>query len=159
MIGKRGSFVAGIALGIVATAGVVAVAAPASGPEHAKDRPVEVTLHRFDRNRGSEGKFAEWISFLHSRHGEAVATLARERTYFEAMFTAPDDPNHLYWITVQGAGGASVESSNLDLDRRHIAYMDAVLAKGSHERMVTQNVLAPDFIVDAVRREQRAEEK
>lgn len=157
MIGRSASFVAGIALGIAVSAGAVAIAA--SMPVRVPERPVEVTLHRFDRIPGSDRRFAEWVSFLHSRHRDAVTTLARERTYFEAMFTAADEPNRLYWITVQGAGGAPVESSNLDLDRRHIAYMDAVLAKGSHRRMVTRNVLAPDFIVNAIGREQRRDKE
>ncbi|WP_234419349.1 DUF6176 family protein [Sphingomonas sp. EC-HK361] len=131
----------------------VAIAAPTHKPL----RPVEVTLHRFDRAGGSERQFADWIAFLHARHREAVQTLARERTYFEAMFTAPDEPRRLYWITVQGVGGSPVERSTLDLDRRHMAFMKAVLVKGSHRQLVTQNVLAPDFIVKAVRNEQRQE--
>ncbi|WP_256731213.1 M1 family metallopeptidase [Sphingomonas sp. dw_22] len=35
--------------------------------------------------------------------------------------------------------------------------MDAVLARGSHRRLTTQNMLAPDFIVSAVREEQQRE--
>ncbi|WP_174279538.1 DUF6176 family protein, partial [Sphingomonas bacterium] len=117
-------------------------------------RPVAVTLHRFDLAPGCDATFRAWIDFLHARHRDAVATLGRERTYLEAMFTAPDEPGRLYWLTVQGAGGAAVDSSTLDLDRRHQAFMDAVLAKGSHRRLVTENVLAPDFIVRAVREQQ-----
>lgn len=157
MIGRKASFAAGIALGVAVSTGVVAIAAPGPGPGPAPK--VEVTLHRFERVAGSDAKFAEWISFLHARHRDAVATLARERTYFEAMFTTPDEPTRLYWITVQGVGGATVESSNLDLDRRHVAYMDAVLAKGSHRRMTAQNVLAPDFLIAAVQHQQRREKQ
>lgn len=120
-------------------------------------RPVEVTLHRFDMQPGSEGKFREWIAFLQSRRREAVATLSREHTYVEAMFTAPDEPRRLYWITVTGEGGAPVESSTSDLDRKHQDYMDAVLAKGSHRRLNTENVLLRDFIVRAIRDQQRRE--
>ena len=116
---------------------------------------VEVTLHRFDIRPGQEGRFDEWIAYLQAHHREAVATLQRERMYFEAMFRASDEPRRLFWITVQGAGGATVESSDAELDRRHTADMDEVLAKGSHARLITRNVLASDFIVATVAREQR----
>lgn len=148
------SFTAGCGFGVAATL-LVAARADTVAPQ--PFRPVEVTLHRFDMVPDSDAKFRDWIGFLHARHRDAVATLARERTYFEAMFTAPDEPRRLYWIEVQGAGGAQVDTSPLDIDRRHIAYMDAVLAAGSHRRLTTQNVLAPDFIVRAVRDEQRRE--
>lgn len=141
-------FGAGAIVGLTTGLAAWANAAPPMPPS------VEVTLHRFNRVPGADAKFREWIDFLHAHHREAVATLGRERTYFEAMFTAPDEPSRLYWITVQGTGGASVESSTMDMDRKHIAYMAAVLAKGTHRRLTTQNVLAPDFIVNAVRREQ-----
>ena len=149
VVRRRASF----ALGVLS--GAAAALLLGAGPGAEPIRPVGVVLHRFDMVPGQERRFAEWVSFLHRRHRDAVATLARERTYFEAMFTAPDEPRRLYWITVQGAGGAPVESSPLDLDRRHQAYMDAVLAKGSHRRLTTQNVLAPDFLVEAVRDEQQ----
>ncbi|MHA0317207.1 DUF6176 family protein [Sphingomonas melonis] len=146
------------ALGMVAGIGVtfcLGATVPQSPPEPL--RPVEVTLHRFDRKPGSEATFREWIDYLRSHHREAVATLGRERTYFEAMFIAPDEPRRLYWLEVKGAGGKPVESSDHELDRRHIAYMDAVLIKGSHARLQTENVLVPDFIVRAVAAEQREE--
>ncbi|WP_174291578.1 DUF6176 family protein [Sphingomonas bacterium] len=148
-----GGMVAGIAL--MQLLGATRTRTPVE--EAATLRPVNVVLHRFDMKPGQQRTFHEWIGFLHARHREAVSTLARERTYFEAMFTAPDEPRRLYWLTVQGTGGAPVESSTLDLDRRHIAYMDAVLAKGTHRRLTTQNVLAADVIVRAVRDAQGAE--
>lgn len=55
---------------------------------------------------------------------------------------------------MQGSGGAAVESSMLDLDRRHSANIDAVLVRGSHRRLTMENVLAPHFIVRAIREEQ-----
>lgn len=154
-INSARAFGAGALTGIAAMILTGAVSVPKPAPEPL--RPVAVTLHRFDMVPGQEAKFREWIDFLQTRHRDAVNTLGRERTYFEAMFTAPDEPRRLYWITVQGAGGSQVESSNLDLDRRHIEYMKAVLAKGSHVRLETRNILAPDFIVSAVRDEQARE--
>lgn len=154
---KTRDFGRGMAAGVAITLLLGATPSSPALTQLATTRPVEVILHRFDIQPGQDPAFKEWIDFLHKRHRDAVATLARERTYFEAMFTAPDEPHRLYWITVQGAGGAQVESSDLDLDRKHVAYMDAVLVKGSHRRLITQNVLAPDFIVQAIDQEQNRE--
>lgn len=159
MKGRPLQFVTGFVAGIAAMVAIGATKAPSAIQGAKPARSVEIVLHRFDMVPGKGQAFREWINFLHARHREAVATLARERTYFEAMFTAPDEPGRLYWITVQGAGGANVESSTLDLDRQHVAYMNAILAKGSHRRLTTQNVLAPDFIVHAVGEEQRREDR
>lgn len=151
---KYRSFATGIAVGIGGMA-LLGAAQPLSVTrEPAPIRPVNVVLHRFDMVPGQEAAFRDWIDMLHTHHHEAVATLGREETYFEAMFTAPDEPRRLYWLTVQGAGGRSVENSSAKLDRDHVAYMDHVLVKGSHRRLTTKNVLAPDFIVAAVRQEQ-----
>lgn len=156
---KYRSFAAGIACGIGGIALLGATpSAPLSG-ESKTIRPVDVVLHRFDMVPGRGAAFRDWIAMLHARHREAAATLGRKRTYFEAMFTAPDEPQRLYWLTAQGAGRKEVESSTLDLDRRHMAYMDEVLSQGSHRRLATRNVLAPDFIVAAVRREQVREDR
>lgn len=154
MMTRYRSFALGMAAGIGVTF-CLGATVPQLPPEPL--RLVEVTLHRFDRKPGSEATFREWIDYLRSHHRDAVATLGRERTYFEAMFIAPDEPRRLYWLEVKGAGGKSVESSDHELDRRRIAYMDAVLIKGSHARLQTENVLVPDFIVRAVAAEQREE--
>ena len=146
------SFVMGGLAGIALTLSLGAKSAPVP-----REAPVAVEFHRFDMKAGAEARFDQWMGLLHRRHRDAVATLTRERTYFEAIFTAPDQPGRLYWITVQGSGGAPVESSTLDLDRQHRACMDAVLVKGSHRRLITRNVLAPDFIVKAIADDQARE--
>lgn len=145
----------GLVIGAVAGSGMTAFATKPVVPL----RPVEITLHRFDIKPGQRAKFEEWIAFLKASHRAAVATLTRERTYFEAMFTAPDEPDRLYWLTVNGAGGAPVDNSPDPLDLKHIEYMDAVLVKGSHARLVTRNVLSPDFVVRAIRTQQRDVER
>lgn len=97
------------------------------------------------------------------KRGPHLASLAagvavgRERTYLEAMLREPGEPRRLYWLTVQGQGAAPVETSTAEIDRRHMAYMGEVLAPGSHRRLATENVLAPDFAIEAVRREQGRE--
>ena len=149
------AFAAGALLGLAAGCAATVAATSVAPPRPL--RPVTVTLHRFDRLPSQRARFDEWIAYLREHHREAVATLGRERTYLEAMFTAADEPDRLYWLTVEGAGGAPVETSPSELDRRHMGFIDEVLVKGSHRRLETRNVLAPDFAVAAVRAEQRSE--
>lgn len=134
----------GIVLGVLGATQLAARSDPPAPP------PVDVVLHRFDLVEGKEDRFRAWIDFLHANHRAAVASLGREKTYAEAMFTAPDEPGRLYWITVTGRGGAPVEHSPLAIDVQHNAYMAEVLKQGSHARLVTQNVLVPDFLANAV---------
>lgn len=86
-------------------------------------------------------------------------SLERERTYFEAMFTDPDDPSALLWVVAKGEGGAPVESSKLAIDVQHEAYMKDVLVRGSHRQLETQNVLMPVFVKDAIAAHQASEPK
>lgn len=147
-------YVATLTVGIAIGAALASVAPSRS--QALVDGPVrqatpEVVLHRFAVRPDQHARLDEWISFLRANHRAAVATLGRERMYVEAMFTIPDDPDRLYWLTVQGRG-APVENSTDPLDRRHVAYMRAVLVPGSHVRFDTRNVLIPDFIGAAIAR-------
>lgn len=150
------SLLAGLVLGMTASLGAAAFAGRTSAVPTPL-RPVSVTLHRFDIAPGQEGHYADWIAFLHAQHRAAVGTLGRERTYLEAMFRADDEPRRLYWLTIQGVGSEPVESSTLEVDRRHMAYMAEVLVPRSHARLATENVLAPDAMILAVREQQARE--
>jgi hypothetical protein len=135
--------------GITYTAvGVIGTAEPAL------PYPVSVSLHRVNIIPGKEQEFEEWMEYLRSHHDEAVATLDRERTYFEAMFTAPDEPHKLYWIEVRGAGGASSKTSPYPIDQKHREYRDATIDRASDLRFVPRNAFAPNFLVDAIREHQ-----
>lgn len=138
---------------IGAAAGAMATASRAPEPL----RPAAVTLHRFDLKPGQQTERDAWIGYLERNHRAAVATLGRERMHAGAMFVQPDEPGRFYWVTIQGAGGHPVETATSELDRRHMASMDAVLAKGSNRRAAGRNVLLPDFIVAAIRRQKQVE--
>ncbi len=151
--GQVAALLLGIALGICASGMNRAWAGGSVEPL----RPVKVTLHRFDLRDGADPALREWLAHLAAHHREAVATLDRERMYLEAKFTLPDDPARLYWLTVEGDGGGSVETSVSELDRRHMAYMKRVLADGSDRRAETRDMLMPDFIAAAIRDQQAVE--
>jgi len=148
LVQKVSLLVAGTLLGVMGS-GVAATVTGTSASSPAASK-VAVVLHRFDIQPGKVTEFNEWIDFLHAHHAEAVATLDREKTYVEAMFTSPDEPHRLYWITVQGTGGSHVDTSSFDVDRKHMQYMSDVLVKGSHARFDTRNVLIPGFVHAAI---------
>ncbi len=160
----RPDFVFAVSFCVVGLLAGLAIGRLSAQPAHAEAAPVaafdangiEVTLHHFTVRPDKKERFKEWIAFLHGQHGPAVASLERERTYFEAMFTDPKSPADLYWVVAKGRGGAPVETSPLAIDRVHEAYMAEVLLPGSHETFQTQNVLMPDFVVDTIRRRETA---
>lgn len=59
---------------------------------------------------------------LDERCEECVATLDRERMAVEMVFRLKEDgEDYLFWVTIRGEGGASLESSEHAIDRDHIA--------------------------------------
>lgn len=150
-------FVAGAACtGLVAVV-VASAHADARGPAPLA-HPVVVTLHRFEVKPDKLERFQAWMRLYRTEHRATVATLERERTYVEAMFRDRQHaPRVIWWLEAQGEGGARVESSPLDIDKKHQAFMDEVLKPGSHARLDTEFMLAPDFAVEAIRAHQAAE--
>ena len=91
------------------------------------------------------------MRFQRDNHDAVVATLDRERMYFEAMFRDQErDPGVLYWLAVDAEGGAPVESSPANVDKKHLEFMTRVLRKGSRTRLATEMYLVPPFIERAI---------
>lgn len=115
--------------------------------------PLQVRLHRVEIGDDKLDRYADWQRFLHAHHDEAVATLAREHMFVEAMFRDPvHDPHALYWLEVRDDAGAHANDSNLPIDREHERYMREVLLPGSWSILDTDNVLVAPFVQDAVAR-------
>jgi hypothetical protein len=113
--------------------------------------PLQVRLHRVEIRDDKLDRYADWQRFLHAHHDEAVATLAREHMFVEAMFRDPvHDPHALYWLEVRDDAGAHANDSNLPIDREHERYMREVLLPGSWSMLDTDNVLVAPFVQDAV---------
>lgn len=134
-------------------------AVPPSSPpqEPALRHPVSIVLHRVNIVPGKEQRVDEWMAFLKAHHAEAVATLDRERTYFEAMFKAPDEPGKLYWLEIKGAGGESSKTSTFAVDHKHREYRDSSIRRETNVNFTTLNTFVPPFIVEAVARHQLGE--
>jgi hypothetical protein len=108
-----------------------------------------VRLHRVSIRPDELDGYRQWQAFLHARHAEAVATLAREHMLVEAMFRDKADPTTLFWLEVKDDQGATVESSDADIDIKHRQFMQRVLDPGTWSVMETDNVLVAPFIAGA----------
>lgn len=139
-----------------ATAQVQPVTPPSSPPGNAFRFPVAVALQRFEIVPGKEVRFVEWMTYLRTERAAAVATLDGERMYFEAVFSDTSaGRSYAYWLTFQGDGGTPVESSNAELDRRHLAYWNECIVKGSRRRMGYEFHLTPAFVDSVIVTQQR----
>lgn len=84
---------------------------------------VKVELSRFKVKKGKEKKVQEWMNFLNQYHQETVATMAGERMYVEDIFKEViAGETYLYWFSIQGENGNSVEKSNSEIDKKHLEY-------------------------------------
>lgn len=125
-------------------------AAPAGAPAGA----LQVNLYRFDVNPDELGEFDEWMSFLRARRPEVLATLEREKMYVEAIFRGQGDQRgKVYWVTVKGEGGAAVDTSPHEVDRRHNEYFGRVIKKGSRLTMTGDPWFVAPFLTDAIERQ------
>ena len=111
---------------------------------------LSVGLHRARIKPGQSAEADSWMRMLNDRLDESVATLERERMGIEIVFRLSDDSgDYLYWVTVRGEGGASVETSEHQLDEDHLAFDKRVREPGWTTGKV-ELLLLPDPVRDAV---------
>jgi hypothetical protein len=117
--------------------------------------PIKVELTRFRIRPGEEGTYAEWMSFHRQHQPEMVATLDRERMYFESIFRdETGDGRTIYWLSVEGEGGEPVTTSPHEVDRVHVRFGQRVLERESKYNLHTEFVLMPDWIEEGILRRQ-----
>lgn len=95
---------------------------------------------------GAEGLAREWMDMLNRRQDECVATLAVERSAFEAWFlhTEADGVTWVYWVGLVGEGGEPMDVGS-ELDRDHRDYLRRVKEPG-WEEFQPMFMLTPDHI-------------
>jgi len=113
--------------------------------------PLNATLYRFEINDGKMQKFNEWMKWHHDEYTEIIKTLEREKMYSECIFRDTiNQPGVLYWLTIEGEGGANVNTSPLKIDSVHNQYMKEVIKKGSRSELKTAFFLIPDFLKQSI---------
>lgn len=100
------------------------------------------------------------MKFLSDHHAAVIETLDREKTYFESVFTEKlDGKIFVYWLVFNGTGGKAVESSPLEVDKKHLEYWNECIKKGSRTTFETEFYLTPQFLDEAVKKHQKAEKE
>ncbi len=98
---------------------------------------------------GASAEADRWMAMLDDRLDECVATLDRERMAVEIVFRLREDGrDHLYWVTIRGAGGSGLDLSN-PIDRDHDAQARRTKEPGWVEAE-PQVLLLPDPVRRAV---------
>jgi hypothetical protein len=98
---------------------------------------------------GASAEADRWMAMLDDRLDECVATLDRERMAVEIVFRLrEDDRDHLYWVSIKGAGGSGLDLSN-PIDRDHDAQARRTKEPGWVEAE-PQVLLLPDPVRRAV---------
>ena len=84
---------------------------------------MKVELSRVRVKPGKSARVDEWLSMLNARRDEVLQTLDREQMKLEVIFREIiEGEEYLYWFSVQGETGESVNTSPFAVDQEHIAF-------------------------------------
>ena len=120
--------------------------------------PLDVSLYRFTLNKANITIYRQWVQWHHDAYQPMIGTLDRERMYFESVFRdMANEPGVIYWLAINGEGGATSSSSASDIDKKHVEYMKQILIKGSRVTLKTEFTLLPSFIEESIEQHQQAE--
>lgn len=86
---------------------------------------LQTELTRFKVKVGKTVIVDEWMSFLNEHMEETLLTLENEKMFVEIIFREQlNEDEFLYWYSIQGEGGISVEDSESWIDKKHLEYWD-----------------------------------
>lgn len=89
---------------------------------------MNVELTRFRVKQGMSQKVDEWLAFLNEHMEDVLVTLEGEKMHVETIFRETlSGEEYLYWYSVQGENGQSVEESEHWIDKKHLEYWDACI--------------------------------
>ncbi|WP_283679552.1 DUF6176 family protein [Lentilactobacillus sp. Marseille-Q4993] len=111
---------------------------------------IKTELTRFKVKAGKEAKVEEWLRFLNDNMHETLLTLENEKMYVEVIFKEQKaEGEFLYWFSVQGTGGQSVESSDSRIDKKHIEYWNECIDESTKPiDLDPKVVMIPDKIMN-----------
>jgi hypothetical protein len=116
-------------------------------PHERSPRPLRIELTRFRARPDSRSQIDEWMKMLNTRMAEALATFPRERMHVEAIFRDQgQDPEYVYWFSIQEEGGEPVGTSAASLDHDHLAYWDRCISDAPGDDLTLAVALVPDAL-------------
>ena len=93
---------------------------------------LRIELTRVTVKVGKSKAVDEWLGFLRDHLGEVLLTLDAEKMYVESIFRENiGGSEYMYWYSIQGENGRSVETSEDLVDRRHLEYWDECIEPGT----------------------------
>lgn len=109
---------------------------------------MKIECTRFRVKEGKTDKVNEWLAFLNEHMEEVLVTLEGEIMYIETIFREfINGHEYLYWYSVQGKGGQTVEESKHWIDIKHLAYWEECIDTSySAVNLETEVVMIPDRV-------------
>lgn len=84
---------------------------------------MKTELTRFKVKESKSKVVDEWMKFLNDNMKDVQLTLEDEKMYVENIFRETiDGIDYLYWYSIQGENGLSVEESQSWIDKKHLEY-------------------------------------
>lgn len=89
-------------------------------------KKIELTRFRVLPNKSA--LVDEWMAYLNANLPAVLLTLEREKMYVETIFRETlNGEEFLYWYSIQGEDGLSVEHSDHEVDTVHLNYWKACI--------------------------------
>ena len=114
---------------------------------------MKVELTRFKVKPGKSHRVDEWMKLLNNYMKEVLLTLNDEKMYVETIFREiRDEKEYLYWYSVQGEGGIDVESSQHEIDKKHLEFWyECIDEESPVSHMKTEVVMIQDVVKEAMK--------
>lgn len=112
-----------------------------------------VELSRFKVKEGKNEIVDQWMDFLNEHMEKVLLTLNDEKMFVETIFKEEvGGITYLYWYSVQGEGGAELESSSHEVDKKHMEYWNECI-DSSYDSvdMDAKVVMIQDRVKEAMR--------
>lgn len=101
-----------------------------------------VELTRFRVKPGMSHKVDEWLKFLNDNMEGVLLTLEREKMYVETIFREElNGEEYLYWYSVQGEQGEDIETSDYEIDKKHLEYWQECIDQSFGSKDLTTEVV------------------
>jgi len=108
---------------------------------------MKTELTRFTVKQNKSERVDEWMKMLKDNIKDVLLTLEDEKMYIEAIFREKEgEYEYLYWFSVQGENGTSVEKSNHEIDKKHLEYWKECIEPNSKKDMDLQFEMIPKNI-------------
>ncbi|EJP20315.1 hypothetical protein HMPREF1142_2269 [Peptostreptococcaceae bacterium AS15] len=108
---------------------------------------MNIELTRFRVKDGKSQIVDEWMNFLNENMDDVLLTLDGEKMYVETIFREKcNEAEYLYWYSIQGENGISLEESDSWIDKKHIEYWNECIDKNYHVDMSMQVSMIPRHI-------------